>query len=181
MWCVPGGPYADPVGVIDAIAFARKAGRPFLGTCAGFQHALVEYARNEWRIEALHAESDPHAGTDALISALECPLIQVAAEVHFVSGTRLRQLYGVERTSEEYQCRYGLNPIYAARLEQGPLRVCARDPAGDVRAVELEGHPFFFAALFQPERAALPGRTPLLVKALVAAAAGGSRSAGQSR
>jgi CTP synthase (UTP-ammonia lyase) len=29
------------------------------------------------------------------------------------------------------------------------------DDAGDVRVVELEGHPFFVATLFQPERSAL--------------------------
>ena len=33
-------------GVLSAIRFARETGRPFLGTCGGFQHALIEYARN---------------------------------------------------------------------------------------------------------------------------------------
>ena len=46
VWCVPGSPYANMGGVLAAIEFARTAPRPYLGTCAGFQHALVEYARN---------------------------------------------------------------------------------------------------------------------------------------
>ena len=41
-----------------------------------------------------------------------------------------------------------------------------------VRAVELDGHPFVVATLFQPERAALAGVTPPLVVALVRAAVG---------
>jgi len=39
-----------------------------------------------------------------------------------------------------------------------------------VRALELQGHPFFVATLFQPERAALTGRLPPLVAAFASAA-----------
>lgn len=49
------------------------------------------------------------------------------------------------------------------------LKVAARDLQGDVRAVELEGHPFYVATLFQPERAAIRGLTPPLARAFVTA------------
>lgn len=73
---------------------------------------------------------------------------------------------------EEYHCRYGLNPAYAHLFADGPLVVCGRDRAGEVRAIELTTHPFFFATLFQPERAALRGENHPLVAAFVRAAAG---------
>ena len=38
LWCVPGSPYANTKGALAAIRFARETGRPYLGTCAGFQH-----------------------------------------------------------------------------------------------------------------------------------------------
>jgi CTP synthase (UTP-ammonia lyase) len=44
-----------------------------------------------------------------------------------------------------------------------------------VRAVELDGHPFFVAMLCQPERAALRGLLPPLVTAFVAASAQAAR------
>ena len=69
------------------------------------------------------------------------------------------------------QGRYGLNPDFRAALVRGPLRATAHDTAGDTRAVELDGHPFFVATLFQPERAALEGRVPPLVAAFVQACA----------
>jgi len=47
----------------------------------------------------------------------------------------------------------------------------ADTPLG-LRAIELSGHPFFVATLFQPERAALKGILPPLVRALVEACAG---------
>src|SRR4051794_8102260 len=46
LWCVPGSPYANMNGALTAIRFAREQNLPFLGTCGGFQHALIEYARN---------------------------------------------------------------------------------------------------------------------------------------
>jgi len=53
----------------------------------------------------------------------------------------------------------------------GPLRESARDDTGDLRAVELDDHPFFVATLFQPERAALRGQPAPLVNAFLAACA----------
>jgi len=46
VWVVPASPYANIAGALDAIRWARETGRPFLGTCGGFQHALLEFARN---------------------------------------------------------------------------------------------------------------------------------------
>src|SRR5689334_7858389 len=44
IWCVPASPYENTLGALDAIRFAREQHLPFLGTCGGFQHALMEYA-----------------------------------------------------------------------------------------------------------------------------------------
>jgi CTP synthase (UTP-ammonia lyase) len=169
IWCVPGSPYANAPGVLAAIRFAREQNRPFLGTCGGFQHALMEYARSLWDVtNPAHAEDEPDA-PDPVISPLACALIDQTEFLQLAPGSRLMRIYGAERITEEYRCSFGLNPMYARRLEEGALRVCARDSSGGVRAVELEGHPFFIATLFQPERAALQGRTSPLVAAFVSA------------
>jgi CTP synthase (UTP-ammonia lyase) len=168
LWCVPGSPYENTQGVIDAIRFAREQKRPFLGTCGGFQHALLEYAQAGWGIEAAHAETDPEA-EDPVIAPLVCSLVDVSGALRFERGSRLRAIYGRDSADEEYHCNYGLNPRYAERLGSGALEIAARDDEGGVRAVELRDHPFFIGTLFQPERAALRGKTPPLVKAFVEA------------
>ena len=168
LWCVPGSPYENAEGVIDAIRFARLRGRPFLGTCGGFQHALLEYAQAVWGIDAMHAETNPEA-EDPVIAPLVCSLVDVRGGLKFEQGSRLRTIYGSEVANEEYHCNYGLNPRYALRLQSGPLKIAARDDEGSVRAVELDEHPFFIGTLFQPERAALRDQTPPLVKAFVRA------------
>jgi len=179
LWCVPGSPYRSMDGALTAIRFARESGLPFLGSCGGFQHAIVEYARNAmgWD-DAEHAETAPKASRP-VISLLACALVETQETLRPVAGTRLARAYGAEPVTEAYRCRYGLNPALAARLVgeppggavRGQLCVAAANAAGEARAVELRGHPFFVATLFQPERLALAGRLPPLVRAFIDAAA----------
>jgi CTP synthase (UTP-ammonia lyase) len=171
IWCVPGSPYANTAGALSAIRCARVSGRPFLGTCGGFQHALLEYATGVWGLSsAAHAELDPEA-LDPVIAPLQCGLVEVSETLRLVAGSRLAKAYGRDSIVEDYHCRYGLNPRYAGRLKGGPLRIAAQDLTGAPRAVELDQHPFFVATLFQPERAAFANRTPPIVAAFLQAAA----------
>jgi CTP synthase (UTP-ammonia lyase) len=170
LWCIPGSPYRSMDGVLLAIRYAREQRRPFLGTCGGFQHAVIEYARNVlgWT-DAAHAETSPDAWR-TVIAPLSCALVNVRADVLLFPRTKIATAYGSQRATEGYHCSYGVNPKFRAQLVNGPLRATAEDEAGDLRAVELDDHPFFVATLFQPERAALENRIPPLVKAFVAAA-----------
>lgn len=162
VWCVPGSPYARMAGALAAIRHAREGGVPFLGTCGGFQHALIEYARNVVGIaDAEHAESAKDAPR-AIMVPLECALIEVERGVRLAKGSRLAAACSSLETSEEYPCRFGLDEAWRARLEGGALTFTAFDEQGHVRGAELRGHPFFVATLFQPERSALRGASPAL-------------------
>lgn len=169
IWCTPGSPYRNMNGALLAIRHARENGTPFLGTCGGFQHALIEYARNflGWA-NADHAESAPNA-KQAVISALSCSLVEARGNIELTEGSAISLGYGQNRITEGYRCSYGLNPQYEADLLNGPLIATGRDDQGEVRSVELQGHPFFLATLFQPERAALAGNPVPLAKAFVQA------------
>lgn len=171
LWCVPASPYRSTDGALLAIRHARENAVTFLGTCGGFQYAVVEYARNVlgWA-DAEHAET-ASGSARAVISALECALVETTGSVRLFPGTRIASAYGVNETTESYRCRYGLNPEFRAALVAGPLKAVADDETGEVRAVELDGHPFFVATLFQPERAVLEGRSSPLVVSFVSACA----------
>lgn len=175
IWCVPASPYRSMDGALLAIRFTREHLIPFLGTCGGFQHAIIEFARDVlcWA-DADHAETSPDA-TRAVIAPLACPLVEVTGAVRLVSGSRIAAAYGSGETMESYHCRYGLNPEFRAALVAGPLRATAHDPSGDVRAVELDGHPFFVTTLFQSERAALKGQAVPLAEAFIMAASESAR------
>lgn len=170
-WCVPDSPYRDAEGALQAIRFAREQQRPFLGTCGGFQHAVLEYARNVlgWE-DAEHGETSPDAAR-ALHTPLTCALVEAVDRIHLVAGSLIARAYECSEIEEGYRCRYGVNPEFERQLLSQRLRAVGQDCAGGLRAVELRGHPFFVATLFQPERAALKGKMPPLVSTFVAACA----------
>jgi CTP synthase (UTP-ammonia lyase) len=170
IWCVPGSPYENMDGALGAIRYARERRVPFVGTCGGFQHAVIEYARNVVGLrEADHAESSPDAALP-IVTRLACSLVRVKSAITFVPGSRLASIYERSDATEEYQCNFGVNGDYRAALAREGLRFTAHDADGDVRAFELPAHPFFVGTLFQFELSALEGRTHPLAVALVRAA-----------
>jgi CTP synthase (UTP-ammonia lyase) len=174
IWCVPASPYASMEGALRAIRYARQSGRPFLGTCGGFQHAVIEYARNVCGLtDAEHAETHPDAAC-LVVTPLSCSLVEQTGEIVLQPGGVVHRAYAASRITEGYHCSYGLNSAYQSLLFADGLRPTAHDCAGAVRAIELSGHPFFIATLFQPERRALRGEVPPLVEAFIEAQRSGT-------
>jgi CTP synthase (UTP-ammonia lyase) len=170
LWCVPGSPYTSMEGALRGIQFAREKSIPFLGTCGGFQHALIEFARHVLRLnDADHAETSPNSALP-LITRLLCPMIEKEDPIRLLDGSRVRQIYGVPEIREPYHCQFGLSISQEGWFKKSALRFTGRDRANEARVLELDGHPFFIATLFQSERAALRGRIPPLVTALLQAA-----------
>jgi len=169
-WCIPGSPYLNTEGALRAIAFARENQVPFLGTCGGFQHALLERARNVlgWN-DAAHAEMNPEAARP-VVHALPCSLVEVSETIRLAAGSHLAAIYGLPEIREGYRCSYGVNPQFQDELFGGSLRACAHGEDGSIRALEAADHPFFVATLFQPERKALAGIAVPLAEALLSAA-----------
>ncbi|MCU6683883.1 CTP synthase [Leclercia sp. 29361] len=169
IWLVPASPYKNVDAAFIAARYARENSVPFLGTCGGFQHALIEYARNVlgWQ-DAAHAETDTEGRM--VIAPLTCSLVEQSDTIELRANTLIAKAYGQEEIEEGYHCNYGVSPEFAQELEKGDMRVTGWDAQGEIRAVELVTHPFFIATLFQHERAALAGRPAPLVHALLRAA-----------
>ena len=169
VWVLPGSPYRSEAGALTAIRTARVEGIPFLGTCAGLQHALLEYARNVCGLDrAAHAENDPDAD-DPLIEPLACSLVGHEAEITIEPGSLAHTVIGSQRTVERYHCAYGPSR-HLDTLRAHGLRFSGHDQDGHIRIAELPGHPFFLASLFQPELAGDGSHPHPMVRALARAA-----------
>jgi CTP synthase (UTP-ammonia lyase) len=170
VWVVPASPYANADGVFAAIRYARETKTPFLGTCGGFQYAVIEYARNVLGLtDADHGETNP-GGPANVIDRLTCSLVGNTGEIMFAEGSRVREAYGRDRAVEGYHCNFGPNPAFESQfISSGGMTIVGRDAAGEARAVELTGHPFFVGTLFQPERSSLRGEVHPLIRAFVGA------------
>ena len=107
-----------------------------------------------------------------LIAGLACKLVEVADDIHLRSGSAVADIYGVDIVHEAYHCSFGVNREYLGLFDDSPMDFTGFDADGDPRVLEIASHPFFVGTAFQPERAALQGRSHPLIEALVRAAAG---------
>ena len=76
--------------------------------------------------------------------------------LRILPGTLLHSICGGKGDSEQYYCNYGVNEEYEKQFQAAGLRVSARGILGETRAVELPGHRFFIATLFQPQLSSRP-------------------------
>lgn len=169
VWCVPASPYKNMDGALWAIQWARETQRPFLGTCGGYQHAVLEFARNVLGYaEAGNIEVDPNTPMP-IISPLICALVEEKGDIVLTPETQIARIYGAEHIVEHYRCSYGFNPEYIPLFEGSDFVISGYDTDGEPRVIELTAHPFFIGTAFQPERSALRGETHPLISAYVQA------------
>ena len=151
IWIAPGSPYKNMEKTLWAIRHAREKRIPCFGTCGGFQHLLIEYARNILGFkDAQHAEYDPYS-SQLFISQLACSLAGLELPLTFVPDSKVARIYGSVSATEQYYCNFGVNPEVVSLLKSGELKITGSDSEGEIRVVELPDHPFFIGTLFVPQ------------------------------
>lgn len=169
IWISSGGPYRSFEGSMAAIRWARTTGVPLLGTCAGFQHAVIEFARNVVGLDNAHHAEYETGDTLLVVDELACSLAGLTMDVTVVDGTAAHAAYGAGTTTERYYCRFGLNPEYLPALVDHGLVISGTDAEGEPRIAELADHPFFVVTLFVPQTSSTPEVPHPIVSAFVAA------------
>jgi CTP synthase (UTP-ammonia lyase) len=169
IWSTSGSLYESRSGAFLAIQHARMEKKAFLGTCSGFQHALMEFAQNVLSSAVEHQEATPTA-SDPLISKLSCSLAGAKGKVISTSPELFSSILGAEESIEEFNCNYGINQGLNGIFADSDLAFVAHDELGQVRAFRLRRHPFFVGTLFQPERRALVGELHPVIHAFLKAA-----------
>jgi CTP synthase (UTP-ammonia lyase) len=158
VWGAPGSPFVSAKGMVSAIEFARRKGTPYLGTCAGFQYALIELTRNLLGIaDADSAENNP-VGEHIVITPVQCevpqrgvPRLSGRSKVTIEPGSVLATLCHDAQLDAEFSCSYEVNAAFETRWHHAGVRFGARGIDGEPRALELPVHRFFVATLFQPQ------------------------------
>jgi len=173
LWCAPGSPYKSAQGAMNAIQYAREKDLPFLGTCGGFQHAVLEFARDMLNLEDVkRADFDPYS-PNAYISGLSCSLIGETRRIYIAKGTKSAEIYSTGETDEQYNCNFGLNADFLEQLTAHGFVAAGSDEAGDTRILELPQKRFFVATLFQPQLSSTPEKPHKLILAFLESAVTG--------
>jgi CTP synthase (UTP-ammonia lyase) len=151
-WIAPGSPYKSMTGALEIIKHARLNNIPTFGTCGGFQHMAIEFARNVLNIkDAEHAEYDPYA-SNLVVTPLSCSLVGKKLKINLTDKKSLTyKTFNSDTIEEKYYCNFGLNPEYEAEINKNGLAIVGIDANNEARILELKGHRFFIATLFVPQ------------------------------
>ena len=181
IWAAPGSPYKSFDGMLKGIEFARRRDWPFLGTCGGFQYALIECVRNVLGIKDADTAENNSGSKNIVIYPVACAVPDRAqGRPSFPARSRksacalaLICSRFIRRTpvTEEFFCNFEVNPDYEWAAMEAGFPVVARGPQGEIRAIESPTHRFYIATLFQPQLSSQPGKPHPLVLAFVQAAA----------
>jgi CTP synthase (UTP-ammonia lyase) len=170
-FCAPGSPYRSYAGALNAIRYARERDVPFIGTCGGFQHAVMEFATNALRLkDVYHEELNPEAPT-FVIRALSCSLSGQTAEVILKEGSLCRDIFGEDKTEERFSCSYGMNPEFLDAFEKYGFLVAGTDLNGEARILEMPEKRFYIVTLFQPQLVSTSERPHVLLSRFLMKAA----------
>jgi CTP synthase (UTP-ammonia lyase) len=172
-WIAPGSPYKSMAGALEIIKYARQRNIPTLGTCGGFQHMVIEFARNVLNIEdAAHAEYDPYA-SKLVINPLTCSLRGQKLKINITDKqSQTYRIFNSGVIEEQYYCNFGLNPEFQAEINDKGFKIVGSDTSNEARILELEGHKFFIATLFVPQDNSTVGNPNKLVTEFIAVVCG---------
>ena len=183
LWASPGSPYKSFDGMLKGIEFARRCDWPFLGTCGGFQYALIEFSRNVLGIADADTAENNSGSKNIVIYPVACAvpnrlgdapkLSGMVPEIRLRPGSYLQSFYGKDKeiVSEEFFCNFEVNPEYEWATMEAGFPVVARGAQGEIRAIESPAHRFFVATLFQPQLSSTEKKPHPVVLAFLHAAA----------
>ncbi len=179
----PGSPYKSFDGMLKGIEFARRRDWPFLGTCGGFQYALIEFARNVLAIADADSAENDSGSKNIVIYPVACAvtgrkdgepkLSGKIPEIRLRPGSYLQSFYGKDKevVTEEFFCNFEVNPDYEWATMEAGFPIVARGTQGEIRAIESPTHRFFIATLFQPQLSSTEKTPHPVILAFVQAAA----------
>jgi CTP synthase (UTP-ammonia lyase) len=170
IWCVPASPYKNIDGALTAIQFARRNDIPFLGTCGGYQHAILEFAQHVLGFEKAECVEQNPDTEMPLISALSCKLIEQTGSINLEADSQVSAFYQSDKIDEDYHCSFGVNPDYLFIFDGSDLCFTGHDELSAPKILELPDHRFFIGTAFQPERSALKQQVHPLIFGFLQAA-----------
>lgn len=88
-------------------------------------------------------------------------------KIRISPASRTFEIYRRQEIEEGFHCSYELNPTFESALKDKGLRVVGRGEHDEARIVELSGHRFFVATLFQPQLSSVQGAPHPLITAFL--------------
>ena len=96
---------------------------PALGTCAGFQHMVIEFACNALGFRDADSEENGAERADTVISRLSCTLMNQKEQLEMTDpNSPLARTAGADKFIGEYRCLKLKRMQFGARLSPVKIR-----------------------------------------------------------
>src|SRR5207253_8896804 len=136
IWAAPGSPYKSFDGMLRGIEFARRRDWPFLGTCGGFQYALIEIARNVLGMANANSAENAPQSAQIVVTPVSCEVPNRApgapklsgkvAGLRIRPGSLLHSSYNKDVVEEGFFCNFEVNPDFEWAFAEAGFPIVAR-------------------------------------------------------
>ena len=151
VWSAPGSPFKSLEGALLAIKYARENNVPHLGTCAGLQHTIIEFARNVLGFKEAQHEGYESNSSELFISKLTFSLAGKTMQLELKEESLAYNCYQSSNSIEDYYCNFGINPDKLELLHHPLHKISGVDQENEIRIIEIPENDFFIATLFVPQ------------------------------
>jgi CTP synthase len=155
-------------GKIKAINFARTSKKPFLGICLGLQLAVVEFARDVLKINAVSREMENTAESDKFVVDFIPEQLKIEQkggtmrlgtyDCTLSQGTKIHSLFKTSITTERHRHRLEVQNQYVDELQKNGMVISGKYIKSNtdeylVEMIELRDdlHPYFVGTQSHPE------------------------------
>ena len=187
---VPGGfGERGTKGKIEAVKVARENKIPYFGICFGMQMAVIETARNILGLKDAGSTEFGNCGQPVVGlleewlkgNSLEKRTIHTdkggsmrlgAYECYLKTGSKIYDIYKLDKISERHRHRYEVNITYREKLEKQAGLIFSGMSKDNIlpEIIERADHPWFIGVQFHPELKSKPFEPhPLFVSFIHAA------------
>jgi CTP synthase (UTP-ammonia lyase) len=149
-WIASGVLYSSVAGAIHAIRYSRENNIPTLGTCRGFQHIMIEFARNKLDMIGQEIEKNDPFHSSIVNTRKECSLDDKWIDISLKSDSIATSLYRKNKITEQDVCSFEIDQKHRSLIESKGMHVQGIDQDGLPRIVELLDNDFFLGTLFVP-------------------------------
>jgi len=153
-------------GKIWAADYARRAEKPLLGLCFGFQLSIVSFARNVLGLkDANSTELNPETPDPVIdllpeqkgVSNMGGTMRLGGHDISVLKPSRAFDVYQSKTVRGRHRHRFELNQSYMDKLEAAGMHFSAFSDGGRrAEILELKEHPFYMGTQYHPEYCSRP-------------------------
>lgn len=152
VWLGP-SPYINREAVHRIVKYIRENNFPFLGTCGGLMHSIIEFGRNVLGLDESLLKINPTEPSENIFVIEKSCGNHEFKTIQFktVDHTKTHKIYNREICEEDSNCSFSINPKYYKTFEQNNLIIGGIDGQNEAKILELASNKYYLLTKYLPQ------------------------------